>query len=103
MVRSGLTKTTFFGKVEGETKWVTLEEIEDDFQKKDWLPEMKEGKGLIRSWVRSLDRDWEACQIWGFSEVNGVRYFTRRVVCKTPKKTLTARLVYDYISPVTGA
>jgi hypothetical protein len=56
-----------FGKVEGQTLWVKLDEIEEDFLKEDWLPEMTEGKGFIKSWVRSTDKtgdkEWQATQV----------------------------------------
>jgi hypothetical protein len=112
-------KDHVFGSVEGRTTWIKLDEIEEDFLKQGWADEVKEGKGLINSFVKSLDRDWEAqqvstvsgfagllfwgtsflttLQVWGMAMVNGQRFYVRRVVCKTPAKTLTARLVYDYI------
>ncbi|KAI9851765.1 MAG: hypothetical protein M1838_002842 [Thelocarpon superellum] len=96
-----------FGKVRSQSRWVKVGEIEDDFLKEGWLVTDddaplteggdKAGPGdLLHSHVVSLQADWVAEQIWGFSEVDGKRYHTRLVVVSTPKERVQAKLVYDY-------
>merc|ERR1712000_173118 len=47
-----------FGTVKGKTKWVTLDEVTDEFLKKGWV----------------------AQQIWGFQQVDGLRRYCRNVL-----------------------
>ena len=61
----------------------------------------------VQSWVINQDKGygWTAEQAWGFEEINGKRYHTRRVVVKSNDQTKTEhlRLVYDYTGPATAA
>ncbi|KAF7550963.1 hypothetical protein G7Z17_g5379 [Cylindrodendrum hubeiense] len=86
-----------FGAVKGLTRWVSLEEIEDEFLKKDWLVE-GEGKTLIFSFAESQGNGWDATQIWGFQTVNGERRYCRRALVTKGKKRATFLSVYDYAS-----
>lgn len=54
----------------------------------------------VQSVAVSQDSDWIADQIWGFETVDGVRRYTRRVLCKKGNKVETLRLVYDYNGPL---
>jgi hypothetical protein len=61
----------------------------------------------VQSWVMNQDKGygWTAEQIWGFEDINGKRYHTRRVVATSAdrNKVERLRLVYDYTGPVTDA
>jgi hypothetical protein len=58
----------------------------------------------VQSWVRNMDAGygWTAEQVWGFEEISGKRYHTRRVVVRKDDKVEHLRLVYDYTGPVSG-
>lgn len=62
--------------------------------------EFDENTALLQSYVKNQDPGygWTAEQVWGFEEVDGKRYYTRRVVVKNAKgdKSERVRLVYDY-------
>ncbi|KAK1142531.1 hypothetical protein N8T08_007505 [Aspergillus melleus] len=60
--------------------------------------EYGEGEGLwLQSFVNNLNNGWTAEQIWGFENVNGERYYTRRVVVSKDGKSELARFVYTFI------
>lgn len=58
----------------------------------------------LHSFVQNVDKgyEWAAEQNWGFEEINGKRYYTRRVLVQNHKgdKHELARLVYDYTGKV---
>lgn len=59
----------------------------------------------VQSFVLNTDKGygWTAEQTWGFEEINGKKYYTRRVVARDAKgKVERLRLVYDYTGPVEG-
>ncbi|KAJ4196530.1 Hypothetical protein NCS54_00062500 [Fusarium falciforme] len=82
-----------FGNVKGSSKFVTLDEIDDDFLKQGWLPDQPK---FIRSYVESQGNGWIATQIWGFEEINGERRYVRHVLVTKGSERVTAKLVYDY-------
>ncbi|KAL6415868.1 hypothetical protein AUP68_00073 [Ilyonectria robusta] len=86
-----------FGAVKGLSRWVSLDEIEDEFLKKDWLVE-GEGKTLIFNYAESQGNGWDATQVWGFQTVNNERRYCRRVLVTKGKKRATVFFVYDYVS-----
>ncbi|KAF9774295.1 hypothetical protein IL306_007724 [Fusarium sp. DS 682] len=83
-----------FGNVRGRSRFVTLDEVEDDFLKTGWLVE-GDGK-FIESIAESVDNGWVATQIWGFEEINGERRYVRHIVVTKDDKRVAAKLVYDY-------
>lgn len=90
-----------FGDLKGRSRWVTLDQsgIDDSFLKDGWLEgaeEGEDGKRHIESWVINEGKGWEAQQIWGFSVLDGKRYYVRRVVVTKGGEVLKARLVYDW-------
>lgn len=85
-----------FGIVKVRTRWVSLEEIDDEFLKKDWLVE-GDGKSLILSCAESQGNGWTATEMWGFQIVNGQRRYCARVLVVNGKKRATVRFVYDYV------
>ena len=53
----------------------------------------------VQSWAVSQDGEeprWTAEQIWGFEQLNGKRYHTRRVVVRKGGEVQRVRLVYAY-------
>lgn len=84
-----------FGDVTGKTRWVSLDEVDDDFLKTGWEAAV-EGKGYITSEVKSKDKGWVAKQIWGFQVIDGVRYYCRNIAVTKGSERVTVRLVYDY-------
>ncbi|KAB8079165.1 hypothetical protein BDV29DRAFT_99912 [Aspergillus leporis] len=60
--------------------------------------EYGEGEGLfLQSFVENLDSGWTAEQIWGFEQIDGKRYYTRRVVVAKDGTVEMARFVYTFI------
>jgi hypothetical protein len=53
----------------------------------------------VQSWAVSQGGGWTAEQIWGFEEVTGKRFYTRRVVVRKGDEVERARLVYEYKGP----
>ncbi|KAI8266167.1 hypothetical protein K4K58_010303 [Colletotrichum sp. SAR11_239] len=92
-----------FGSVRGQSKWMSAEEIEDEFLKKGpWLEGEAEatgpdGKSHIYSHVESIDNGWTATQIWGFQIIDGQRRYARNVLVQKGGKRVEIRLVYDWL------
>jgi len=96
-----------FGPVIGKSRRVKVEDIEYEWQKEAWLPDTVEN-GTVESFVESdtpkSGKTWIADQIWGFSEIDGKRMYTRRVHFTGPAgEVINARLVYEYQGPNTRA
>ncbi|KAM5356198.1 hypothetical protein ACJ41O_002844 [Fusarium nematophilum] len=85
-----------FGAVTGKSKFITLDEVDDEFLKKGWLVE-GDGK-FILSYVESKTNGWIATQVWGFEEINGERRYARHVLVTKGSERVTGKLVYDYQS-----
>ncbi|KFY31323.1 hypothetical protein V493_01213 [Pseudogymnoascus sp. VKM F-4281 (FW-2241)] len=94
-----------FGPVTGQTKWVDSKGAEwdalDSFQKEGWLDEKvgPNGETNILSIAVSKNNGWTAVQVWGFTELNGTRYYTRKVVITKGSEVLKVRLFYDFGGP----
>jgi len=97
-----------FGAVVSKTRRLKLEEIKNEYLKKDWLPDTAK-HGAINSYVHSntpkSGTSWTAEQIWGFEEVEvepgkKERRYARHVDFIGPKEeNIQIRLVYDYLGP----
>jgi hypothetical protein len=100
----------------GKTRRLKVEDIENEFLKKDWLPDTVE-HGTVHAYVISdtakSGRTWTAEQvralphlrlrrlfsgkIWGFETINKERRYTRHVNFTGPQQeNIQAKLVYDY-------
>lgn len=55
-----------------------------------------EGEYHIESLAVNDEKGWTARQIWGFAEVDGQRYYVRRVVVSKGSEVLRVRLVYNW-------
>ncbi|KAL0938743.1 uncharacterized protein CTRU02_205353 [Colletotrichum truncatum] len=91
-----------FGSVRGQSKWMSPEEIEDEFLKTNWLEGEAEatgpdGKSHMYSHVESIDNGWTASQIWGFQTIKGERRYARNVLVQKDGKRVEIRLVYDWL------
>lgn len=96
-----------FGNVKGQSKWLALDEVTDDFLKSGWLTTDAEktgpgGKDHILSFVENLDNGWTAEQIWGFMEIEGERRYVRNIVIRKKDERVNLRLVYDYLGPLSS-
>ena len=104
-----------FGTVKGRSRIFQLQNFEmqgagppDDarFLKAETLKDMKtptrfldDESGHIQSWAVSQGGGWTAEQVWGFEEVDGKRYYARRVVVRKGDQVQRVRLIYDYKGP----
>jgi hypothetical protein len=100
-----------FGKVIGRSRMINLgagtfepQEPYDEPTKAFLLARtLKDESALVQTSAKNQDSGygWTAEQVWGFEEVQGKRYYTRRVVGRNAKgdKTERVRLVYDYQGP----
>ncbi|KFH44515.1 hypothetical protein ACRE_047080 [Hapsidospora chrysogenum ATCC 11550] len=85
-----------FGKCRGKAKWLSIDEIDDEFLKSNWEVESPDSKEFLRSFVENPEAGWDATQIWGFQKIDGVRRYCRNIVVKKGDKRVAVRLVYDY-------
>jgi hypothetical protein len=104
-----------FGNVKGKSRFFKKGEFERAFQgsedetkflQGEHLKDGKSSSFLDEQHVQSIavNQDvgygWNVEQVWGFEEIDGKRYHTRRLICKKDDKTELLRLVYDYQGPV---
>lgn len=95
---------THFGELKGRSEWIAPGSPKwdalDAYLKEAWEEDDAEkggpnGETHVHSFVINEERGWTAEQIWGFAIVEESRYYTRRVVVKKGKESLSIRLVYD--------
>lgn len=90
-----------FGSVRSHCSWVSPGNIEETFLLRNWLEGEAEatgpsGESHIMFHVESLSSGWTATQIWGFQVIQGQRRHVRNIVVRRYRKTVCARVVYDY-------
>ena len=101
-----------FGKVVGRSRLLKLESFEmqgdggeEDrkFLRAEYLKDLKtvtkfmeEDGQVIQSWAVSQGGGWTAEQVWGFEDVGGKRYYSRRIVVRKKTEVQRVRLLYDY-------
>jgi len=91
---------SLFGAVLGKSRRVKLDEIDDEFLRKGWLPDT-EKHGAINAYAKSdtpkSGTKWTANQIWGFELVGDERRYVRHVDFFGPEaEHIQARMVYDF-------
>ena len=95
-----------FGELVGRSRYIKpadLPEAEAGGDK-DWLAEGWDEEGeKVESFVENKEAGWTALQIWGFGEVDGTRYYVRRVVVQKGAEKMRARLVYNYVGKLEEA
>jgi hypothetical protein len=89
-----------FGQLNGKTRWIKVEDVDDDFLNQGFLEDDAEnggpaGERHVESLVVS-DKGWTARQIWGFATVEGERYYIRRVVVTKGDQSVKIRIVYNW-------
>ncbi|KAJ4287207.1 hypothetical protein N0V90_012605 [Kalmusia sp. IMI 367209] len=100
-----------FGDLQGRSRLSTLEAVlkeakeeggvkekDAEFLAEGWLPETRDGE-VVESWVDNDGKKWTGWQIWGFSDVNGERWLTRRFAIRRKDKdeVVRVRLVYEWV------
>jgi hypothetical protein len=104
-----------FGRVEGKSKFVTVEELAafvqealaqkwavDDFLAQDWIEDESEKKGPngethVLNHVKA-DNGWFATQVWGFQMIGDERRYVRNVVVAKGDKFENFKMIYDFVS-----
>jgi hypothetical protein len=71
-------------------------EVLTDGSPSSWL-EDSTGKH-VQTLMKSQHDGWMAEQTWGFEEIQGTRYHTRRMIVRKGDESRRARMVYDYVS-----
>ncbi|KAH0838194.1 hypothetical protein J3R83DRAFT_6446 [Lanmaoa asiatica] len=95
-----------FGAVTGKARRIPVEDITDEFLKKDWTQDtIDHDIVLTDSWsTPSRNRyTWRAVQTWGFAMVNGERRYVRHTTFTSTRKQdgpIHTRFVYDYLGAV---
>ncbi|KAK4075493.1 uncharacterized protein Triagg1_4614 [Trichoderma aggressivum f. europaeum] len=84
-----------FGTVTGRSRWVSLDEVTDEYLKKGWEVEGG-GQSFITNIAENKEKGWVAEQVWGFQIVNGERRYCRHVVVTKGEERAQIRLVYDF-------
>jgi hypothetical protein len=84
-----------FGKLIAQSRRTNLEDVQDEFLKKDWLEGEAREDGLIEAFAVS-ENGWNARQVWGFEEFDGKRHYSRHLRFEKGDKTLFKKMVYDY-------
>ncbi|KAM3081111.1 hypothetical protein ACMFMF_003025 [Clarireedia jacksonii] len=90
-----------FGKLIGQSRWLTLDDVEDEYLKDGWEENDGENSGPngerhVQSYVVNEEKGWSANQIWGFAIVDEKRYYTRRIVVKKGDTAIKVRFVYNW-------
>lgn len=89
-----------WGKVNGQSRYTTLDQIEDEYLRDGWGQDCIDGE-VVEGYVESVTGTWRARQVWGFAEVDGERKHVRRILAQKPgQKDLRIRMVYDWKAPV---
>lgn len=88
-----------FGKVKGRSRFVKLDEIDDDFLKQGWDQKFLDDndREIIQSYTESVGKkpNWTANQVWGFEIKDGKRMYARHVVAKKGSEVHKVKLYYD--------
>ncbi|KAL2827180.1 hypothetical protein BDW59DRAFT_179196 [Aspergillus cavernicola] len=50
----------------------------------------------VHTFVQNVDSEWTAEQVWGFEDIHGKKYHTRRLLVSNAKGHVMGRLVYRY-------
>ncbi|KAI4730899.1 hypothetical protein E4T49_01266 [Aureobasidium sp. EXF-10728] len=90
-----------FGKVNGRSRYVKLDEVETEYLKQGWDEQfLAQGdREVVQVFVDSVGKkpNWAAEQVWGFEVVDGQKHHTRRIVVRRGKEEHKLRLVYDWV------
>jgi hypothetical protein len=71
-------------------------EIARDGSSSSWIED--EDKQHLHCVITNEEAGWTIDQVWGFEEINGQRYHTRRSVLVKGDAVERGRIVYNYVS-----
>ncbi|OJJ46514.1 hypothetical protein ASPZODRAFT_16273 [Penicilliopsis zonata CBS 506.65] len=103
-----------FGAVERRSRYCAISEIDlacsganasflkgqtlaDGHTPSAWLEEAA-GQRNIQLYGKGVKDGWTYEQVWGFEEIGGKRYHTRRIVAVHGNKDARARYVYEFVN-----
>jgi len=104
------------GTLNEKARWISLDEIDEGQQhetspeenawlKQDWVyatPEEELDKQHIEVLTSSAKGEYSIRTIWGFTEIDGVRYHTRKGVCRRGKDVARANGIYTFVGELKG-
>ncbi|KAF8481382.1 hypothetical protein JB92DRAFT_3038955 [Gautieria morchelliformis] len=95
-------KDDLFGYIVRRSKRVKRSELTHEYMKGNCHEAEAEEDGVLQMTVRSdtakTKTTWVLEQVWGFEELDGVRYSTERIHFVGPKgETIEGRLVYNLV------
>lgn len=101
-------ETDMLGTIYEQCTWAHLDKIEDPWLKEGWVysPKEKEEGGAgpngelhMEIHATNSKGDFSTHAIWGFTELNGVRYHCRRAISRKGKQEARAVGIYGYTGP----
>ncbi|KAF1975217.1 hypothetical protein BU23DRAFT_503777 [Bimuria novae-zelandiae CBS 107.79] len=100
-----------FGELKGRSRFTTLDAVrkeaaemggvteqDAEWLTEGWLEETRTGE-VIESFVDNEGKGWTGWQIWGFAEINGERWYVRRMAIrrKNEDKAVRVKLCYEWV------
>ncbi|KAL2128436.1 hypothetical protein VTI74DRAFT_9189 [Chaetomium olivicolor] len=101
-------ETEMLGTIYEQARWANLDDIDDPWLKESWVytaDELKNGggepNGELHIEIRATNckGGFDTQAVWGFTEIDGVRYHCRRGVCRKGDEVARAIGIYGYIGP----
>ena len=88
----------YFGTISGQCRIVPSASQPAQLEELDgWLTQgWTAGEDLLQSTVTSPERGWKWVQIWGFADIEGMRYHVRKLLLDKEGTLTKCRLVYDW-------
>ena len=88
----------YFGTISGQCRIVPTASQPAQLEELDgWLTQgWTAGEDLLQSTVTSPERGWKWVQIWGFADIEGMRYHVRKLLLDKEGTVVKCRLVYDW-------
>lgn len=93
------------GTLHEEARWVNLADISDPWMREGWVytaDELEKGgggpNGELHIEIRATNGsgDFSTLAVWGFTEIDGVRYHCRRGMCRRGEAEARAVGIYGY-------
>lgn len=82
-----------FGSMSMRSRWARKSSLDDGFLAGDGDAK-GDGDEVIE--VLVVGTEWTSHQVWGFEEIDGQRYHTRRGVVSKGEQRVQVRMVYDW-------
>lgn len=87
--------TQAFGALNTKVNWAPIGDVKDEGLNKR-LSDAGVSE-VISEFSKSTKNGWSTLTIWAIEDVNGERRFTQTSITEKKGKSVTARLVYDYV------